>query len=77
MKRPDHLFASSCDGALYDKPCADKGLTSYRAMGRFGCIMIGAKNNQDAMKEAKRSTPHPTDLQVWNDKLKMYVEVEN
>jgi len=49
-----------------ERPLAAKGLTSYRAKGRYGWIMIGAKDHADAMNEARRSTDKPTDLQVWN-----------
>ena len=47
-------------------PMAAPGLISYRARGRYGWIMIGAKDKHDAMREAKRSTPAPYDLQRWN-----------
>lgn len=49
-----------------DRPCAAPGLTSYRARGPFGFIMIGAVSVADAWREARRSTDNPTDLQVWN-----------
>ena len=55
-----------------DKPCADPnvpGLISYRYRGRFGWIMIGAFGNEDAMKEARRSTYDPVNvskLEVWD-----------
>lgn len=39
-----------------DRPCAAAGLTSYRYRGRYGWIMIGAKDDRDAMREAARST---------------------
>lgn len=41
---------------FYDRPCAAAGLTSYRYRGRYGWIMIGAKDDADAMREASRST---------------------
>lgn len=41
-----------------DKPLAAKGLTSYRCKGAFGWIMIGAKDCDDAMREALRSSKH-------------------
>lgn len=50
----------------HDRPCAAPGLTSYRAKGRYGWIMIGAKDDADALREARRSTDTPTDLQVWD-----------
>ena len=51
---------------LHNRPLAAKGLISYRAKGRYGYIMIGAKDNADALSEAKRSTDNPTDLEVWD-----------
>jgi hypothetical protein len=50
---------------IYNRPLAAEGLISYRAKGRYGYIMIGAKDNTDAWNEAKRSTNNPTDLEVW------------
>jgi hypothetical protein len=52
--------------ALHDRPLAAPGLISYRARGRYGWIMIGAKDDADAWREARRSTDIPHDLQVWN-----------
>lgn len=40
----------------WDKPCAAGGLISYRYRGQYGWIMIGARNNVDALAEASRST---------------------
>ena len=53
---------------VHDSPLAVQGLTSYRYKGRFGWIMIGAKNHADALKEAARSTNsvQAANLQVWN-----------
>lgn len=51
------------------KPLADHGLTSYRYRGRYGWIMIGARDDMDAMREASRSTDYPVTLdklEVWN-----------
>lgn len=53
---------------LCDKPMAAHGLTSYRYKGRYGWIMIGAKDDNDALNEAKRSTSDKVtmeNLQVW------------
>jgi hypothetical protein len=53
----------------WDKPCAAHGLTSYRYKGRYGWIMIGAKDNANALKEAQRSTRDEVkaeNLQIWN-----------
>lgn len=53
---------------MAEKPLAGPGLTSYRLKGPFGWIMIGAKDPDDAMKEAARSTPNPLrkNLEIWN-----------
>jgi len=53
----------------WDKPCATRGLTSYRYAGRYGWIMIGAVDDADAIREARRSHSDPIDpakLQRWN-----------
>ena len=53
----------------WDKPCAMRGLVSYRYAGRYGWIMIGAVDDADAIKEAGRSssdTIDPAKLQRWN-----------
>jgi hypothetical protein len=50
----------------HDKPLAGKGLVSYRAKGRYGYIMIGAKDDVDAMRQAFRSSDAAHDLEVWN-----------
>jgi hypothetical protein len=53
---------------IHDRPLAAKGLTSYRLRGRYGWVMVGARDHKDAMREAARSTqePKPENLQVWN-----------
>lgn len=56
----------SADRPIHDRPCAAPGLQSYRAKGPYGWIMIGAKDDREALREAKRSTPNPTDLQRWD-----------
>lgn len=51
------------------KPLADHGLTSYRYRGRYGWIMIGARDHDDALREARRSTDYPVTsdkLEIWN-----------
>lgn len=55
---------------ITDKPLAAKGLNSYRCKGSYGWCMIGAKDHEDAMNEAKRSIKNPKreDLQVWDGK---------
>jgi hypothetical protein len=65
--------------AMTDKPLADTslGLTSYRYSGRYGWIMIGARDNADALREAARSTINITidNLQVWDNEARRYVSV--
>lgn len=54
---------------LCDKPLAAKGLKSYRYRGTFGWIMIGAKDIDDALREASRNVLSPVvieRLQYWN-----------
>lgn len=51
--------------ALTDRPLAAKGLNSYRYKGPLGWVMIGAKDDADALKQAKASitdTRHETTL---------------
>jgi len=63
---------------ICNKPCAASGLISYRYMGGYGWIMIGAKNDADALSEAARSTREPITadrLQVWNGAQYAPVEV--
>ena len=58
-------------------PFAAPGLTSYRYMGSYGWIMIGAKTDLDALSEAGRSLTNckPTidGLQKWNGEKYEYV----
>ncbi len=56
------------DLPMHDRPLAAKGLTSYRLRGPYGYIMIGARDHEDAMREAARSTRKPdrAALEVWN-----------
>jgi|GEM_PF-1869949 len=51
-----------------ERPLAAKGLTSYRCRSPYGWIMIGARDHEDAMREAARSTDAPdrAGLQVWD-----------
>ena len=55
---------------FWERPCASKGLTSYRYLGKFGWIMIGATDTADAIREANRSLETPSAeigrLEVWN-----------
>lgn len=65
--------------SFHNKPCAASGLTSYRYKGRFGWVMIGAKDDADALREAYRSTTlYPVSrehLEIWNGNE--YVGVSN
>lgn len=52
-----------------DLPVAAEGLTSYRYQGNFGPVMIGAKDVDEALREAGRSiegTPDRANLEVWD-----------
>lgn len=52
-----------------ERPLAAPGLTSYRYAGRYGPIMVGAKDNAEALREAARSTDDaidPARLEVWD-----------
>lgn len=53
---------------LSDRPLAAAGLTSYRCRSAYGWIMIGAADDADAMRQARRSsnTARNEDLQVWD-----------
>ena len=55
----------------WNKPCAVHGLTSYRCKAAYGgWIMIGAKDNDDAWREAQRSSKFANQdtLEVWDGK---------
>lgn len=60
----------------HEKPLAAPGLNSYRCRGRFGWIMIGARDHDEAMREARRSYEGASraDLEVWNGRG--YVRVD-
>ena len=70
--RPDGgRIAKASGGHTSDKPLAAKGLISYRAKnGAYGHVMIGAKNHDDALRQAKRSNNglEAKDLEIWNGK---------
>lgn len=55
---------------MQNRPLAEKGLTSYRAKlpSSANHIMIGAKNHEDALREARRSngSVKPEHLEVWD-----------
>lgn len=50
------------------RPLAAPGLNSYRCKQPFGWVMIGAKDDADALIEARRSyaAAKPEDLQQWD-----------
>ena len=65
---------------LCDKPMASKGLISYRYRGRYGWIMIGAKDDNDALREAQRSTSDKVtmdNLQIWKGSQYDYIKRTN
>ena len=51
-----------------DMPMAAQGLISYRCKNRFGWTMIGARDDADALREARRtwSGSRVEDLQRWD-----------
>jgi hypothetical protein len=61
----------------HNRPCAAPGLTSYRYLSPYNSwVMIGAKDPDDALREAMRSVTGPVSpdrLQVWDGKT--YVRV--
>jgi hypothetical protein len=66
--------------SFYDKPCAAKDLLSYRYENGLDFIMIGAKNDADALNEAGRSLcfgekPIINKLERYNYKLKKYESI--
>lgn len=65
--------------AVHDKPLAVSGLTSYRYKGKYGWIMIGAKDNDGALREARRSIDYSNEatldrLEVWSEQACEYVQ---
>ena len=61
-----------------EKPMAAEGLNSYRYQGRYGHIMIGAKDHDDALREAQRSTRDKVEhkhLESWDEKEGKYKPV--
>lgn len=51
---------------VHERPCAARGLHSYRFAHAFGFVMIGALDEADAMREARRSTDKAGTLERWN-----------
>ena len=64
---------------LTSRPLAAPGLVSYRSRGRFGYIMIGARNHAHAQREALRSSEvaQQKDLEVWNGQKYVPATAEN
>jgi hypothetical protein len=60
-----------------NKPMAAEGLISYRCKGRYGWIMIGATDTNDALNEAARSTDkvQKETLQIWSKEEGKYINV--
>ena len=64
-----------------DRPCADHGWTSFRYKSRWGFIMIGAKDTEDALREARRSITDPAtivtvnNLDIWDAEAARYLPV--
>lgn len=58
------------DDPWANKPMAMEGLISYRYQGNYGWIMIGAKDDKDALNEAQRSLSYGKaiieNLQIWD-----------
>ena len=64
----------------HNKPLAAIGLLSYRYKGAYGYIMIGAHDNEDALREAGRSTSDKLSiarLEAWSDAAQCYLAVQN
>ena len=61
--------------SMQDRPLASQGWISYRCRSPYGWIMIGAKDHDDAMREARRSNPTVSrdGLQVWDASARQYV----
>ena len=54
---------------VHNKPLAAPPFDSYRYRGRYGFIMIGARDTAEALIEARRSTDGPVTpdyLEKWD-----------
>lgn len=54
---------------MTERPLAAEGLISYRCRNRYGWTMIGAKDDDDALREARRSWDPGAEkqhLEVWD-----------
>lgn len=63
---------------MHDRPLAAHPYISYRYSGRYGWVMIGAKDHADALREANRSLASGKatidKLQIWNGSK--YIDVK-
>jgi hypothetical protein len=68
MTSPIHIHLHGKTKDVTSRPLASWGLRSYRCKGPYGWIMIGAKDPNEAMGEAKRSNENVKreNLQEWN-----------
>jgi hypothetical protein len=60
------------------RPCAGAGLISFRYKGRYGFVMLGATNTEDALREARRSVTGPAtvnNLDIWDAEAARYLPV--
>lgn len=57
---------------FYNRPCAAAPWLSYRYKGRYGYIMIGAKDDTDALREAQRSTSDAVSM----DNLERWIDIQ-
>ena len=61
-----------------NRPLAAKPFQSYRYKGRYGFIMIGAANTEDALREARQSVTGPAtvnNLDIWDAETARYLPV--
>lgn len=68
-ERHARLIETANRREVTDKPLAQQGLRSYRYKGRYGWIMIGARDTAHALNEAQRSTND----KVTVDKLEVFI----
>lgn len=65
---------------VHERPCAAPGLVSYRYWnGAYGWVMIGARDDADALREAARSitgSAHMFNLWVWSEDKDEYVRAQ-
>lgn len=64
---------------FWNRPCASKGWISYRYPSAHSWIMIGAKDHDEALREAQRSmwigTATMDRLEIWSEPEQAYVPV--